>query len=310
MKVLAEETTSRFAKCIETSKRIRWEVGDVIQNRKLDFEHKFLPDGLTKIDSLTFLKPQEKVFLSQIQGRTYSYMFGLVERFINAKVIEATHDYWFGDQIALEALIRFADEELKHQALFKQLEVLTAERMPSGYAFLYNPDEFGPVVLSKSSWSVMALILHIELFTQLHYKESIATDDQLSPLFRDVFLYHWKEESQHAIMDELEWRRLDVDLNEREKSHGVEHFIDLMNALCEVTTTQADSDSNYFLSNLDRRLSPIEKESVYTKVREAYHWQYVSSGLQHKQFRNVLFELTPDAEQAQLKSFLGELCAT
>jgi hypothetical protein len=22
-----------------------------------------------------------------------------------------------------------------------------------------------------------------------------------------VFLYHWREESQHAILDELEWRR-------------------------------------------------------------------------------------------------------
>ena len=29
----------------------------------------------------------------------------------------------------------------------------------------------------------------------------------LSELWRDVFLFHWKEDSQHAIMDELEWRR-------------------------------------------------------------------------------------------------------
>jgi hypothetical protein len=59
----------------------------------------------------------EKQFVSQIQGRTYANIFGLVERFINAKVLELSEDHWFGDQTALEALVRFSDEELKHQAL-------------------------------------------------------------------------------------------------------------------------------------------------------------------------------------------------
>ena len=45
---------------------------------------------------------------------------------------------------------------------------------------------------------------HIELFTQAHYRESIEPDSALSPLFKDVFVFHWQEESQHAIMDELE----------------------------------------------------------------------------------------------------------
>ena len=54
---------------------------------------------------------------------------------------------------------------------------------------------------------MLALTCHIELFTQAHYRESIEPDAALSPLFKDVFLYHWKEESQHAILDELEWTR-------------------------------------------------------------------------------------------------------
>jgi hypothetical protein len=32
-------------------------------------------------------------------------------------------DHWFGDQVALEALVRFSDEELKHQALFRRIEL-------------------------------------------------------------------------------------------------------------------------------------------------------------------------------------------
>jgi hypothetical protein len=35
---------------------------------------------------LDFLTPEEKRYVSQVQGRTYANMFDLVERFINAKV--------------------------------------------------------------------------------------------------------------------------------------------------------------------------------------------------------------------------------
>ena len=111
-------------------------------------------------------------------------MFGLVERFINAKVLELSRDHWFGDQVALEALVRFSDEELKHQALFRRIEAMIGEVLPAGYRFAWNPNEVARAVLGKSSWAVLALTLHIELFTQPHYRESIDPDAELSELFR------------------------------------------------------------------------------------------------------------------------------
>src|SRR5512144_710793 len=102
----------RYAKCIETSKRIRWDIDrDVIRGRQFDFSKKFMPDGLSKIGELTFLRPSEVRFLSQIQGRTYANMFALVERFISVKMLEVGKDHGLGDQIALEALVRLTDEE-------------------------------------------------------------------------------------------------------------------------------------------------------------------------------------------------------
>ena len=66
----AGQPTQRYAKCIETSKRIRWDIDrDVIRGRKFDFDKKFMPDGLSKINELTFLRPADARFLSQIQGR-------------------------------------------------------------------------------------------------------------------------------------------------------------------------------------------------------------------------------------------------
>ena len=42
--------TRRYAKCIENSRRVRWEIDrDVIRGRSFDFSMKFLPDGLSKV---------------------------------------------------------------------------------------------------------------------------------------------------------------------------------------------------------------------------------------------------------------------
>jgi hypothetical protein len=100
----------------------------------------------------------------------------------------------------------------RNQALFRRIEHLAGAQMPDGYTCLPQLNDVATAVLSKSTWAVMALTLDIELFTQLHYRESIDPDTQLSDLFKDVFLFHWKEESQHAIMDELEWKRHDATL--------------------------------------------------------------------------------------------------
>jgi len=63
-------THDQYAKCIEVSKRIRWDIDrDVIRGRKFDVSKKFLPDGLSKIDRLPFLDADEKRLMSQIQGQ-------------------------------------------------------------------------------------------------------------------------------------------------------------------------------------------------------------------------------------------------
>ena len=181
--------SARYAKCIEVSKRIHWHIDrDVIRHREFDFAKKFLPDGLSFVDRLPFLGADERRLLSQIQGRSYANIFGLVERFIGAKMLEITGDYRLGDQVALEALIRFTDEELKHQELFRRIESMIGSAMPAGYAFLPQPNEVAAVVLGKSTWSVLALTCLIELFTQAHYRASIEPDNELSALFKDVFL--------------------------------------------------------------------------------------------------------------------------
>src|SRR4029078_2965156 len=117
-------------------------------------------------------------------------MFGLVERFIGAKMLEVSRDHWLGDQTALEAIVRFTDEELKHQELFRRIERLVAASMPAGYSFDVSPNDVASFVLGKSTWAVLALTCHIELFSQAHYRASIASGEGMSTLCKAVFLFH------------------------------------------------------------------------------------------------------------------------
>jgi hypothetical protein len=299
---------NRYARCIKASKRIRWDLDrDVIRGRRLDFTKKFLPDGLSKVGDLPFLKADEKRLVSQIQGRTYANMFGLVERFIGAKILEVSRDHWLGDQTALEALVRFTDEELKHQEMFRRLERMIAEGMAPGYRFLPQPNDVATAVLGKSTWAVLGLTCDIELFTLSHYRQSIEPDAVLSELWKDVFLYHWREESQHAILDELEWVREDSKLGAAERDAGVDDLIALVGAVDGILQVQAAADAEYFLATCGRELPAGEAEAIRATFLRAYRWQYIGSGVADPRFGEILGGMIDEQQGARIQAALAPI---
>ena len=298
----------RYAKCIEVSKRIRWDIErDVIRGRRLDFSKKFLPDSISQLGRLAFLNDDERRLLSQIQGRTYSNMFGLVERFISAKVLEVSRDHWLGDQTALEALVRFTDEELKHQELFRRMERMIAEGMPAGYTFLPQPNDVASLVLGKSTWAVLALICCIELFVLAHYHQSIGPDSESSELWKDVFLYHAREESQHAILDELEWVRENAKITPAERDRGVDDLIQLVAAVDGMLRLQTKADANYFVNQCRRPLTAAESDRIRGVLLDAYRWQYIISGVQDPRFTEVLGGMIDGAQAKRLADALNPI---
>lgn len=300
--------TEQYAACVGASKRVRWDIdNDVIRGREFDTSHKFLPDSMSGVDQLEFLSKDERLTLSQIQGRTYANIFGLVERFINCKVLELSKSHCTGDQIALEALVRFSDEELKHQELFRRIERMIGSKMPPGYNFLPEPNTVSAAVLSKSTWAVLGMTLMIELFTQAHYLKSIQPDSQLSPLFKDVFLYHWKEESQHARIDELEWVRENAGMSAGQRNQSVDDIIALVGAVDGIVCAQAAADVAYFVNAKGAAVSEHNVKLLHGQVRRAYRWQYILSGVEEKRFQKVLRSMITGDQMRRIEAALAPL---
>ena len=213
---MSRTTTNRYAKCIEVSKRIRWDIDrDVIRGREFDFAQQVpARRPVAGRRAATSSTAAEQRLLSQIQGRTYANMFGLVERFIGAKMLEVSRDHWLGDQIALEALVRFTDEELKHQELFRRIEAMIAAGMPAGLPL--------PAAAQRRRRRG-ARQVHLggarrsPATSSSSRRRTTARASSRTPTSpscgRTCSCFHWQEESQHAILDELEWRREDAKLD-------------------------------------------------------------------------------------------------
>ena len=134
-------------------------------------------------------------------------------------------------------------------------------------------------------------------------------DDSLSELWKDVFLFHWKEESQHAVLDELEWRREDARLTGAERDRGVDELIELVGAVDGICQMQAQADADFFLSTLRRPFGPAEAAAVHAVVLKAYRWQYIVSGAQEPRFQQVLKALVTPAQMQRILHALAPFFA-
>jgi hypothetical protein len=184
---------------------------------------------------------------------------------------------------------------------------MMADGMPKGYNFLPDPDAVAAAVLQNSTWAVLALILEIELFTQEHYKQSIEPEENLSDLYKDIFLFHWKEETTHAMMDELEWPREDSKLSAEERDRAVDELIAIVGDVDGILQNQSAADVDYFTKLCDRSFTDDEYQRIKDGVLKAYRWQYIFSGVEHPRFQKLYKELTTEDQRQRIGAALATL---
>jgi hypothetical protein len=130
---------------------------------------------------------------------------------------------------------------------------------------------------------------------------------ELSELFKDVFLYHWKEESQHAILDELELMRHNGELTAETRDRAVDEFIQLVAAVDGILQAQAGNDAAYFAKTCGRAVDAIESQRIEAAFLKAYRCQYIHSGAGQPHFRKVLSRLITESQGQRIEAALATL---
>jgi len=122
-----------------------------------------------------------------------------------------------------------------------------------------------------------------------------------------VFLFHWREESQHAILDELEWVRHDAGLTAEQRDSAVGEFIQLVAAVDGILQAQAKADGGYFTTTCGRAVHEAESRAIEAAFLKAYRWQYIHSGAQHPHFGKVLSSLITEKQGQRIQQALATL---
>ena len=281
-----------YQDCLDNSKKVSWTEDDVLSGKKFDFSKRFLPNKLTGVDEIGCLNDDEKRQLNQIMGNGYCHIFAFVEEFIIPAITEEAMKDVYGDEVRVRSLLRFAEEELKHQELFRNSVDLFGEGFGIECGLIPGRVEVAKLVRSKSKLAVMILTTIIEWFTQLHYIEHVRDDSDLDGLFLDLLRFHWMEEAQHAKLDTLLIGEVAEQLTLEERETAIDEVIELGGAIDGLLAQQVGLNIEALEKVTSRTFTVAEKEEITTKTQRAWRWTFLVSGLEHPNVVKTIGELT------------------
>ena len=287
-----------YKSALRAAQRQNWKIEDLIgPGNTLDFSRRFLPEGLARVEGLTFLSADERRLLNQIRANGYLATFALVEEFILPFVLDHARPTLAADDWRTRALLQFAGEEAKHIQLFKAFLREFEAGFGTPCATIGPPEAIASVVLAKPRLAVALVILQVEWMTQKHYLECIVEDNTLDTRFKALLRHHWQEEAQHAQIDTLLVEELIDAASEEERAAGLEGYLEIGMFLDEGLGQQAEFDLASFERAAGRTLDERQRVELLACQRQAMRWTYLGSGMNHPRFLAALERLGAGARE-------------
>jgi hypothetical protein len=230
--------------------------------------------------------------LNQIRGNSYCHIFAFVEEYIVPLVVDHARGDVYGDETRLWSLLRFAEEEVKHQEMLRR----ACDQFEAGFGtscgLVPGREEVAVAVLGTSPLTALLLTSMIEWFTQLHYVEHVRDRAELDELFRDILRFHWIDESRHARMDSLLIDEVARDLGPEDRETAVDGLLELGGAVDGLLAQQVELDIDALQVATGRSFTEAERNEIRTHQQRAYRWTFLVSGLQHPNFVRIVEQLT------------------
>lgn len=281
-----------YENCLSNSMKGAWTIDDCFQDRDFDFSKRFLPERIAGVDGIGCLNEEEKQKLNQIRGNSYCHLFAFVEEFIVPMVLDHARSDVYGDETRLRFLLRFAEDETKHQAMLERAMSQFEAGFGTSCGVIPGREEVAEVVLGKSPLAALLLTSLIEWFTQLHYLEHVSDDQELDPLFRDILKFHWIDESQHAKADTLLIDEVASGFSVEEREKAVDELLELGGAVDGLLAQQVELDIDALQKSTGRIFTTAERDEITGHQHRAYRWTFLVSGLEHPNFVETVTQIT------------------
>ena len=281
-----------YEACLNGSVRQAWNVDDCFNDRTFDFNKAFLPERMAGVQQIRCLSVDEQRMLNQIRGNSYCHIFAFVEEYIVPMVLDRARSDVYGDESRLRSLLRFAEEETKHQEMMDRACRQFAEGFGVECGLVPGREAVAEAVLSTSPLTALLLTSMIEWFTQLHYTEHVRDDADLDGLFRDLLRFHWIDESRHARLDSLLIDEVARTASADEREKAIDELLELGGAVDGLLAQQLELDIESLEKRSRRRFTDAERQEIRAHQQRAYRWTFLVSGLQHPQFIAIVEQLT------------------
>jgi para-aminobenzoate N-oxygenase AurF len=281
-----------YETCLAGSVKNAWTVEDCFQGRDFDFTKPFLPDRIAGVNAIRCLDDDEKRQLNQIRGNSYCHIFAFVEEYIVPMVVDHARRDVYGDETRLWTLLRFAEEEVKHQEMLGRACAQFEAGFGTRCGLVPGREQVAGAVLGTSPLTALLLTSMIEWFTQLHYVEHVRDRSELDGLFRDILRFHWIDESRHARMDSLLIDEVARDLSADEREQAIDELLELGGAVDGLLAQQAELDLEALEAATGRTFTDAERDEIRTHQQRSYRWTFLVSGLEHPNFVNIVEQLT------------------
>jgi hypothetical protein len=295
--------THEYQSCIQSSERVAWKIDDLLpKDTALDFTRRFLSDALTGTEGIRCLSAGEKLMLNQIRSNSYAHLFLFLEEYAVALAAQRAGLELHGNPTHMRALLRFSEEELKHQQLFARYTETFARGFKIAPALLDNQVAVAKAIMSKSNLGVLFFNLHMELMTQQHYVETIRDNEResLDPLFRNILKHHWLEEAQHTRLDFLEAQKI-IDQAPDTVEAAMNEYAELLQALRGTLNAQLQLDLQTFEKAAERTFTEAERKEIFDAQERSYVWGFIGMGMKAPLFLSRLRTLSPHAEKRVLE---------
>ena len=286
---------------VATSEKVAWTVDDIFRDRRFDTSKAIVPDSWVRTGHLPFLDERERRTLSHIRAFSYVHMFGNYEEFIPVHLASIAQQDWHADRANLRALLRFGEEEMKHQQLFRRAETVLEESCGYAFARYFDPGkqrvtEFCRAVLAFPPLPRFLLLVAFEWGSQRHYVESVRdqSGQRSDPLYVDILKYHWTEENQHTKTDVLEIEKLARTMSPDELSRAFDDVQGLGALVGETFVGQVEAELRTFQSATGRALNGPETTALREALSRSMEVIWAEVALTHPNFKQVALELSKE----------------